>query len=157
MRTIRRVLVALLVIAVSFTASAQKVTTSVGASFITPVHNLESTTFGVGVDVTSAYGIAKDLGVTLSSGYNWLYQEGSGNVQVLPVKAGLKYYANPKFYLAGAAGVSFFTQNGGNLFTYSGALGYQANKKVDVSARWEGWNKESNGNGMIGVRIGYSL
>jgi len=124
--------------------------------------------------------IAKSLYVTVNAGYNNVFGKdnvyGSGldatNIQLLPVKAGLKYFIVPHFYVQGEAGAAFLL-NKSNLddtktaaFVYAPQLGYQfplgGNSYLDAGVRYESTAKfnsdfDDSKVSFLGLRVAYAF
>ncbi|OOQ60618.1 hypothetical protein [Mucilaginibacter pedocola] len=93
-------------------------------------------------------------------------------MQVLPVKAGLRYFLEPNFYLQGDAGVAFLLNRSGvgfnnsNAFIYSPQMGFllSAGDKnfVDIALQYQGSGKFEESTpaskyGFIGFRVAYGF
>ena len=83
----------------------------------------------------------------------------SYKLNYIPVKAGLKYFVVPNFYLGGEVGASFQNGNRTNAvyFAYSPGIGSEfpisANNSIELGLRYEGW---LGGNKRTGVGSVYS-
>ncbi len=107
---------------------------------------------------------------TLNSGYYLFFgKSGISNLNLIPLKAGLKYFLFGDLYLQGEAGVSFLA-NKRHLeadktaaFVYAPQVGYLFRLRknyIDIGVRFEGNSKfYQNGydNNFLGLRISYSL
>lgn len=111
--------------------------------------------------------LQRDLGerisLTLTTGYyGFIGKENNalGNQissDLIPLKAGVKFFFGDTFYAQPEVGVSFATRkNFGNPFTYAPSLGY-ANNKWDVALRYEGFEYENASNGMVALRLAYAF
>jgi len=137
---------------------------------------------GIGVPTKSYMGdviIAPDLrlqhdlgertSLTLTTGYygligkedNALGQKLSSDL--IPLKAGVKFFFGNTFYVQPEVGISFSTKkNYGNPLTYAPSLGY-ANNKWDIALRYEGFKYGNDAflpnasNGMVAVRLAYAF
>jgi len=98
------------------------------------------------------------------------YTANQNDLLLLPVRAGLKYYAVGSLYIQGEAGASFLLNKdqGGydktTTFAYSPSIGYQfmlaKGQYLDASVKFEGNTKfTTNGpaNNFIGLRLAYSF
>jgi hypothetical protein len=124
--------------------------------------------------------IAKSLYVTVNAGYNNFFGkdnfEGTGvdvtNVQLLPVKAGLKYFIVPHFYVQGEAGAAFLlnktdlNDTKSAAFVYAPQLGYQfplgGNSYLDAGVRYEATSKfnsdfDDSKINFLGLRVAYAF
>lgn len=115
------------------------------------------------------------LYLTTTAGFNNFfvkngYQGNQNDLQLLPLKAGLKYYPVKNFYIEGAAGTSFIlnkNQSGFDKtasFTYAPSAGYQfalsKGHYLDASLRFEGNTKFITGgdaNNFVSFRLAYSF
>ena len=127
---------------------------------------------GIGVPTKSYMGdvvlapdlrLQHDLGertsLTLTTGYYGFVGGPDGNVQsdLIPLKAGAKFFFGDTFYLQPEAGVSFATREGGGTpFTWAPSVGY-ANDKWDFALRYEGFEYEGGSNGMVAFRAAYAF
>lgn len=130
---------------------------------------------GLGVPTKSAMGdivIAPDLrlqydlgertSLTLTTGYYGfigkpeIAGEKVGS-DLIPLKAGAKFFFGNTFYVQPEAGISFSTkENYGNPFTWAPSLGY-ANNKWDFALRYEGFEYENSSTGMVALRVAYAF
>ncbi|MFC5283164.1 hypothetical protein [Pedobacter alpinus] len=128
---------------------------------------------GIGVPTKSNMGdiviapdlrLQRDLGertsLTLTTGYYGFVGGPEGNQQsdLIPLKAGAKFFFGNTFYVQPEAGVAFGTRNGaGTAFAWAPSLGY-ANNKWDIALRYEGFEyKNDVSNGMVAVRLAYAF
>jgi hypothetical protein len=125
--------------------------------------------------------IANSLYVTVNAGYDNVFGknniDGTGvdatNIQLLPVKAGLKYFIVPHFYVQGEAGASFLL-NKSDLnadktaaFVYAPQVGYQfplgGKSYLDAGVRYEGNSSFYNSANsdvkfnFVGLRVAYAF
>lgn len=124
--------------------------------------------------------IAKSLYVTVNAGYDNVFGkkniDGLGvdatNIQLLPVKAGLKYFIVPHFYVQGEAGAAFLlnktdlNDTKSAAFVYAPQLGYQfplgGNSYLDAGVRYEStssYNSNFNDSkvSFLGLRVAYAF
>jgi hypothetical protein len=125
--------------------------------------------------------VATQLFVTLDAGYNNIFAKeltiGSTaikgtDIQVLPVKAGLKFFPAGNFYVQGEAGAAFVLNkkdigaNNSVAFAYAPQLGYQfplsGSNFIDAGVRCEGTTKLSSANtdsklNFVALRIAYGF
>jgi len=109
------------------------------------------------------YGLSKNLALTLTSGYyNFFGIENQKkgvdypNLDIVPVKIGLKAFYTPNLYFGAEGGVGFITNNSNKKLILSPALGY-ANKSWDFSARYENFSGQGISYGVAGLRIAYAF
>ena len=123
--------------------------------------------------------IQHQLFVTVNAGYNSIQGKnninGTGlsatNIQLLPVKAGLKYFPISNFYVQGDAGAAF-ALNKSNVgfdksaaFVYAPQIGVQfplgGKSYIDAGVRYEGTTKFNSATdekvNFIGLRVAYAF
>ena len=162
--------------------SSNGVVLSIGADAGLPTGKLkDSYNWSIGGSVQAAFPIIPNsLYVTVNAGYNSIQGkkdiDGSGvdatNIQLLPVKAGLKYFIVPNFYVQGEAGASFLLNktdlaaDKSAAFVYAPQIGYQfalgGKSYLDAGVRYEATTKFYNDtdNGKInffGLRVAYAF
>jgi len=143
----------------------------IGVDGLLPVGNLSNTTnFGLGVTPRLQYGISKNVALTFTSGiYHFfpkdMYYQSSTqlykyhyDLDLIPVKAGIKAFVSPHLYIGGEVGVGFQVDNGGGDTKYlaAAAFGY-ATKKWDIGVRYENFSGNGYRNGIIGLRLAYGF
>jgi len=124
--------------------------------------------------------VANKLFVTVNAGYDNIFGkknlDGSGldvtNIQLLPVKAGLKYFVVSNFYVQGEAGASFLLNKSklgddkSAAFVYAPQIGYQfqlgGKSYIDAGVRYEASTKyDSNIDdskvSFFGLRVAYGF
>ena len=122
------------------------------------------------------YGLSKTVALTLTSGYyNFFGKDEPGTSEkyqslgMVPIKAGIKYFFVPSFYLSGEAGIGIETK----AFAYQGEpddLASQTNTKLllspgvgwaskhwDVGVRYENYSGQSVNYGVVGLRLAYGF
>lgn len=134
--------------------------------------------FGIGVPTKSGGSdviIAPDLrlqhdlgertSLTLTTGYYGFVGGNEKNDQsdIIPLKAGVKFFFGNTFYIQPEAGIGFgLRDNAGTPFIWAPSLGY-ANNKWDIALRYEGFEYKNNQynqdatNGMVAVRLAYAF
>lgn len=131
-----------------------------------------SAALGIGVPTESYMGdivIAPDLrlqhdlgertSLTLTTGYYGFVGGPDGNTQsdLIPLKAGAKFFFGNTFYVQPEVGAAFGTRSGaGTAFAWAPSLGY-ANNKWDIALRYEGFEYDAGSNGMVAVRLAYAF
>jgi len=124
-------------------------------------------TFELGGTARLQYGVSNSFAITLTSGlYNFFGKEkpnGTGpypDLDVIPLKAGIKAFFSPNIYLGAEAGAGFVQNNGNTKFIWSPAIGY-ASKRWDVGLRYESFSGDHNGTdityGLVGLRLAYGF
>jgi len=189
--------IALAFTAFAFTAKAQTTTPSTTTSTTTTPTGVR---FSIGVDAGLPTGnlknnydwnlggsvqadipvVSNQLFVTVNAGYDNIfgknYIDGSGidatNIELLPVKAGLKFFIVPNFYIQGEAGAAFLLNksnlgdNNSAAFIYAPQLGYQfqlgGKNYIDAGVRYEASTKlnsnvDDSKVNFIGLRVAYGF
>lgn len=122
-----------------------------------PAHNLGGTSLGLGVDLLAHYTIAPQVAITGDVGYTALFgKNGAGTTNLIPFRAGLRFYPSDDFFVAGKIGAGFISSSGSSVTTtaYSFGIGYKIDTKLELSASYDGYSK--NGTvGLINLRLGY--
>ena len=124
--------------------------------------------------------IPQQLFVTVNAGYNSIqgkdnaYNTGltATNIQLLPVKAGLKYFPVSHFYVQGEAGAAFLLNkadvgfDNSAAFIYAPQVGYQfplgGKSYLDAGVRYEGSTKFTTNNdnsqvNFVALRLAYAF
>jgi hypothetical protein len=173
--------------AVSFGANAQTKTSttttdgiklSIGVDAGIPVGNFNDFyNWNLGGSVQAEFPIVKQLAVTVNAGYNNLFGKAIGstsanytNIQLIPVKAGLKYFPIENFYIQGEAGAAFVANKNTlgvsktALFAYAPQVGVQfpvsGKSFIDAGVRFEANSPlVTNGDNLnfIGLRLAYGF
>jgi hypothetical protein len=135
---------------------------NIGAEAGLPVGDVSSVySFIIGGSVKAEIPTATRTFLTLSAGYNsWLVKSDlkglfGSSEGFVPLKAGIKYYAEENFFLEGQAGIVFSTETGGgHAFVFSPGIGYTFSGGFEAGLRYEGW---SNGGttSQLGLRVGF--
>jgi len=121
------------------------------------------------------YGVSNNLAITLTSGYyNFFGKDEPGtdtkyqSLGMVPIKAGIKAFFSPNWYFGAEVGAGIETKTflpqgidsqAGEKDTkliLSPGIGY-ATKHWDVGARYENFSGQSNGYGLVGLRIAYGF
>ena len=161
--------------------SSNGVILSVGVDAGIPTGKLsDSYNWNIGGSVQADIPVAQQLFVTINAGYNSIQGkkniDGTGfdatNIQLLPVKAGLKYFLVDKFYVQGEAGAAF-ALNKSDLgfdksaaFIYAPQIGYQfavgGKNFIDAGVRYEASTKFNSGIdeskvNFFGLRVAYAF
>lgn len=143
----------------------------IGVDGLLPVGNFSKTSnFGLGITPRLQYGIANNVALTFTSGiyhffpkdmystdgpqpykYHW-------DMDLIPVKVGIKAFVTSNIYLAAEGGIGFQVDNGGGDSKYmaSGGAGY-ATKHWDFGVRYENFAGNGYRNGIIGLRVAYGF
>lgn len=152
----------------------QGVRLSAGVETGVPVGNFANgTKWNIGGSVQADFNVVKRvLFVTANAGYNHFFTENDarGDIQLIPVKAGLKYFPVGKFYVQGEAGASFLANKSkidadkSASFVYAPQVGYLIrlgkSSYLDAGIRFESNSKlYNNGNraNFLGLRVAYAF
>ena len=174
----------------SFSAKAQTVQTtttaangvrlSIGVESGIPVGTLSDThNWNLGGSIQADFPVATGLDVTANAGFNNFFGKDYkifpvdvkyNNINLIPVKLGLKYFPAENFYLQGEAGASFIANKNksgateSTAFTYAPQIGVQfpvGNKNyIDAGIRFESNTKfytNGNNNNFFGIRVAYAF
>jgi len=175
MKTTTKLMAATLgMLAIFFTANAQSQTSTTAQSSVwtfgigleagiptgnaTDISNLE-----LGGTARLEYNASKTVAVMLTSGYYDMIGKAAPNgadftsLGMVPVKAGLKIYVSPGFYIDGEAGAGFDTsyENHTKLI-FSPGIGY-GGKSWDAGLRYENYSGNNNSFGLVGLRLAYNF
>jgi len=159
-------------------SSKQEFRLSVGPDAGLPVGDLKDAyNWMIGGSVQADIPVIQSLYVTVNAGYNNFFikdelkQQGGKNMQLIPLKAGLKYFpVGDVFYIQGQAGVSLLANKSdlnadkSAAFVYApqiGALVKLAPKNyLDIGFRWEGTSSFYDGGSsanFLGLRVAYAF
>ncbi len=122
----------------------------------------EKSNFELGGTARLQYGLSNNVALTLTSGYYNLfgtkYPDGTkrDNLDMIPVKAGIKAFFAPNFYFGAEAGAAFVTTNGNVKLDLAPTLGF-ANKSWDIGVRYESLTGQDFNYGIVGLRIAYGF
>jgi hypothetical protein len=154
---------------------------SIGVDAGIPTGNFNNAyKWNLGGSVQADIPVASQLFVTVNAGYNNVFGEknlGSTsvdvpNIQLLPVKAGLKFFPVSNFYVQGEAGAAFllnksdFFNDKSTAFVYAPQVGVQfpvsSSSFIDAGVRYEATTKYSSAFNnskvnFVGVRVAYGF
>jgi hypothetical protein len=154
---------------------------SIGVDAGIPTGNFNNAyKWNLGGSVQADIPVASQLFVTVNAGYNNVFGEknvGSTsvdvpNIQLLPVKAGLKYFPISNFYVQGEAGAAFllnksdYFNDKSTAFVYAPQVGVQfpvsGSSFIDAGVRYEATTKYSSAFNnskvnFVGVRVAYGF
>jgi len=174
MKTITKLMtVAAAVIALMYSTTANAQTTkpggwslSIGIEPGIPTGNAtDISSFEIGGTGRLEYNPSANLAVMLTVGYyDFMGKTSTLNANVkytslemVPAKAGVKYYVAPLFYVDGEAGFGFDTNYENHVkLIVSGGAGYASNM-WDIGVRYENYSGQSNSFGLLGLRAAYSF
>lgn len=186
-------ILSLAIAGLSYSAKAQTVTTttttartsnavrlSIGPDAGIPVGSLSDTyNWNLGGSIQADIPVATGLFVTANAGFNNFfgktYNAGlisvkAPDINLIPVKVGLKYFPVENFYLQGEAGASFIANKNktgateSTAFTYAPQIGVLfpvGNKNyIDAGIRFESNTKfytNGSSNNFFGIRVAYAF
>jgi hypothetical protein len=167
--------------------SSNGVILSVGVDAGIPTGKLsDSYNWNIGGSVQADIPVAQNLFVTVNAGYNSIQGKNNitvvnpggtatfdaANIQLLPVKAGLKYFVVPNFYVQGEAGAAFALNKSdvgfdkSAAFVYAPQVGYQfplgGKSYLDAGVRYEASTKfnsdiDNSKVNFFGLRVAYAF
>ncbi|MEO5911308.1 MAG: hypothetical protein ABIP95_10495 [Pelobium sp.] len=107
-------------------------------------------------DLRLQHDLGERTSLTLTTGY-YAFLGNKGGADLIPLKAGAKFFFGETFYVQPEVGVGFATKsNFGTPFIYAPSLGY-ANNKWDVALRYEGFEYKNGNSGMVALRLAYAF
>jgi len=161
--------------------NANDVRFSIGVDAGIPTGSLSNSyNWSLGGSVQADIPVASQLFVTVNAGYNNIFGKkniaGSNlsatNIELLPVKAGLKYFPVSNFYVQGEAGAGFALNksdlgfNNTAAFIYAPQIGYQfplgGKSFLDAGVRYEGSTKfnsnvDDSKVNFVALRVAYGF
>jgi len=165
------------------TTTASGIRYSIGVDAGIPTGKLsDSYNFNIGGSVQADIPVANLLFVTINACYNSIQGKNNvtvdgatfspTNIQLLPVKAGLKFFPVSNFYIQGEAGAAFALNksdvgyNKTAAFVYAPQVGYQfqlgGKNFIDAGVRYEAstkFNSDVDGSkvNFFGLRVAYGF
>jgi hypothetical protein len=155
---------------------------SIGVDAGIPTGSLSDThNWNIGGSVQADIPVASQLFVTVNAGYNNIFGKDvtlagvtakAPNIQLIPVKAGLKFFPVNNFYIQGEAGAGFLLNkkdinaDNSTVFVYAPQLGYQfalsGSNYIDAGVRYEGTTKlnssfDDSKLNFVALRIAYGF
>jgi hypothetical protein len=113
--------------------------------------------FSLGLDGRFQYDLTMKTSVAATTGYTHLFSSEVKGLGFIPLKAGIKSFFGDQFYALGEVGVAFGTKKGmGNSFLWAPGIGV-ATKHIDISLRYENYNKFDAGQVSLRLAYGYRL
>jgi hypothetical protein len=114
--------------------------------------------YGVNVDGRIQYDISLKTSLTGTTGYTHLFNNGeAGYLGFIPAKLGFKSFFFEQCYYLGEVGAGFGIKKGmGTTFLWAPGIGV-ATKHVDISLRYENYNKFDTGQVAIRLAYGYKM
>jgi len=121
--------------------------------------------WSLGGDVRLQYDLSKRTSLTLTTGFTNLFMGKDDNgvdqndLGFIPAKAGFKAFVwEDQFYVLGEVGAGFAVTNGydDTTFLWAPGIGY-ANKYIDISVRYEDYNKFKTNQVALRLAYGFDL
>ena len=116
--------------------------------------------FNLGADARLQYDLSKKYSLTFTTGFSNMFVSGDDNdLGYIPAKAGFKAFIwEDQFYVLGEVGAGFAVTNGYNdtSFLWAPGIGY-ANKYIDISVRYEDYDKFNTNQVALRLAYGFKL
>jgi hypothetical protein len=113
--------------------------------------------YSLGVDGRLQYDASLKTSLLVTTGYTHLFDNEVKGLGIVPVKLGFKSYFGDQLYVLGEIGAAIGTKTGmGTSFLWSPGIGV-ATKHIDVSLRYENYNKLDTGQIALRLAYGYKL
>jgi|GEM_PF-4675180 len=109
---------------------------------------------GVGGILEAEWPVERKLGLTLATGVETLFpeQDWIDNYTFLPLKGGIKYYVDSRFFLLFNLGAAIGFNDYGNDFLVGGGAGYRFTDRIDGAFRIE-----DAGFSYLALKVGFRL
>lgn len=167
----KRMLLLIFFAMISFAIPAQQkdkkdIEISAGVSFLIPVYNMSLNSVGAGIDVIALYNLQKKLALTADAGLSVFFSRfDNPPTTLVPLRAGIRYYAGDKYFIAGKTGIGIYMLNAprpvgtikDTYVAFSVAGGYHISKKIEAGVAWDLYTKKDVSFAYIGLRAGYSF
>jgi hypothetical protein len=170
-KTAKLMAIAISAVAILFTTNAKAQTSNpnqwrlgIGVEGGIPTGSINDySKFELGGTARLQYGVAKNLALTLTSGYYNFFADdaaksvGGKSIGIIPVKLGGKLFFDSPIYVGAEAGAGFETVYAKNTkLLFSPAVGW-ANKSWDVGVRYEGFAGQGDNYGVVALRVAYGF
>lgn len=120
-----------------------------------------SHTMGIGGELQGEYGFSEKVSAVITTGYTHFVGKSvteSGisfvydNAGLIPIVAGARYYATPKFFVGAQAGAGIFTFMGESVtgFNWQPQIGYNA-EKFQIILNYNGLSKDGTTTSHLGL------
>jgi len=121
--------------------------------------------YGLGADLRLQWDLQKHLSLTATGGYTRLMAKNDlPDYDFIPLKGGVKVFPGQAFYALGELGAGLgIKENSKTSFIWSGGIGYAWKNGLDISARYESYQQDSNSstyypvNGQYALRLAYGF
>ncbi len=145
-------LVATFVVAGFIGAQAQEFQFGAGIKAAAPIGDFgKVSSFGLGVEAQGEYMFSSNISGVGSLGYTHYFEKNDSGADggIVPILAGLRFYAAPEFFIGAKAGVAISTsKGGGSAFNYLPHVGYNS-ETFQISLGYDAWTKNSFTSGAI--------
>lgn len=123
----------------------------------------------LGGTIRLQYDLANNISLMLTPGfYHFFAKDGkpqivnnvgyTNDLNIIPVKAGLKSFFAQNFYLSAEAGAGFELNHAKETkLILSPGIGYAGNKGLDLGLRYENFSGNNSNYGLIGLRLAYGF
>jgi len=120
--------------------------------------------YTLGGDIRLQKDINKRFAATLTTGFTHFFEKDhfdgfpqyGSPYNVIPVKAGIKYFVTDNLYLGGEAGAGLAFEQWGTSFMCSPSVGLAFKNGMDLSVKYEDYTKDKSTKN-IGLRLGYGF
>ena len=120
--------------------------------------------YTLGGDIRLQKDINNHFAATLTTGFTHFFEKDhfdgfpqyGSPYNVIPVKAGVKYFVTDNLYLGGEAGAGFAFEQWGTSFLWSPSVGLAFKNGIDLSVKYEDYTKDKSTK-SIGLRLGYGF
>lgn len=111
--------------------------------------------FSLGADARLQYDMSLKTSLAFTTGYTHLFNKNSGDLGFVPAKLGFKAFIGNQFYILGETGAAFGTHKTmGTSFLWAPGIGI-ATKHIDISLRYEDYNKFNTS--QVSLRLAYGF
>ncbi|RFM28439.1 hypothetical protein [Deminuibacter soli] len=132
------------------------------------------TQFALGITAGVEKSITQQLSFTAHTGFTHVFASGEpyhieivdghyfmrgdrrSDHNIIPVKAGLKFYPATNWFVAAEAGIGIDI-NGNSAATWSPSIGHTLSKSSEIAARYERFGDNIGGRDMVGIQFNYRL
>ncbi|PRY48586.1 hypothetical protein B0I27_11445 [Arcticibacter pallidicorallinus] len=102
------------------------------------------------------------VSATLTTGYTNFFAKddfnGVSDLGIIPLKAGVKVFVTPNFYVGGEVGAGFGTNDGAETsFVWAPAIGWGFGNGLDLGVRYEDYTKYNTSQVALRVAYGFNL
>jgi hypothetical protein len=113
--------------------------------------------FSIGADARLQYDISLKTSLAFTVGYTHLFKSGEGDLGFVPAKFGFKSFIGDQIYYLGEIGAAIgLYKDMGTSFLWAPGVGI-ATKHIDISLRYENYNRYNTGQVSLRLAYGYKL